>query len=200
MRFIPVVKKYSWNVSPEKASLIGTIGGAAVGGLTGGLAGKLVDKKLNKNKTDKGSWLNRNKGALTGAALGAIGGGFGGREIARKQWIKSNIGEFPRFKHEDTPKVEVVYPKSDLDLVEDNLQEHKSNFYDSYVNNRKALQEALDRIKENKSKTSVSNTVSNTTNSLLEKTTSKLNKPNSEKIVTSNTATLDQLMKDLKNL
>jgi len=46
----------------------------------------------------------------------------------------------------------------------------------------------------------VSNTVSNTTNSLLEKTTSKLNKPNSEKIVTSNTATLDQLMKDLKNL
>lgn len=200
MRFIPVVKKYSWNVSPEKASLIGTIGGAAVGGLTGGLAGKLVDKKLNKNKTDKGSWFNRNKGALTGAALGAIGGGFGGREIARKQWIKSNIGEFPRFKHEDTPKVEVVYPKSDLDLVEDNLQEHKSNFYDSYVNNRKALQEALDRIKENKSKTSVSNTVSNTTNSLLEKTTSKLNKPNSDKIVTSNTATLDQLMKDLKNL
>lgn len=196
MRFIPVVKKYSWNVSPEKASLIGTIGGVAIGGLTGGLAGKLVDKKLNKNKTDKGSWLNRNKGALTGAALGAIGGGFGGREIARRQWVKSNLGDFPGFKYDETPKVEVVYPKSDLDLAEDNLREHKSNFYDSYVNNRKDLQEALDRIKENKSKTSVSNT----TNSLLEKTTSKLNKPKAEKIVTPNTATLDQLMKDLKNL
>lgn len=152
MRFIPVVKKYSWNVSPEKASLIGTIGGAAIGGLTGGLAGKLVDKKLNKNKADKGSWLNRNKGALTGAALGAIGGGFGGREIARRQWIKSNLGEFGDFSGlEKDPDYVKFTTDPQFKEANDMLNNTKSQVANSIIERHddfhNKLNEALEKIK-----------------------------------------------------
>lgn len=152
MRFIPVVKKYSWNVSPEKASLIGTISGAAVGGLTGGLAGKLVDKKLNKNKANKGSWLNRNKGALTGAALGAIGGGFGGRELARRQWIKSNLGEFGDFSGLENDPDYVKFTtdpqfKEANDMLNSTKSQVASSIIDRHDDFHNKLNEAMSKIK-----------------------------------------------------
>lgn len=79
---------YSWNVSPTQADWIGSLGGAAVGGLAGGFTGSLADRGSKKD----GSWIDRHKGAVIGATLGAVGGGFGGREIARRHWIKSNLG------------------------------------------------------------------------------------------------------------
>lgn len=83
-----VTKMYSWNVSPTQADWIGSLSGAAVGGLAGGFAGSLADRGSKK----EGSWIDRNKGAVIGASLGAAGGGFGGRELARRHWIKSNLG------------------------------------------------------------------------------------------------------------
>lgn len=83
-----ITKMYSWNVSPTQADWIGSLGGAAVGGLAGGFAGSLADRGSKKD----GSWIDRHKGAVIGASLGAVGGGFGGRELARRHWIKSNLG------------------------------------------------------------------------------------------------------------
>lgn len=107
-----VTKMYSWNVSPTQADWIGSLGGAAVGGLAGGFAGSLADRGSKK----EGSWIDRHKGAVIGATLGAVGGGFGGREIARRHWIKSNLG----LSKSDIEKG-IVLPKDGKNPIVDNF-------------------------------------------------------------------------------
>lgn len=107
-----VTKMYSWNVSPTQADWIGSLGGAAVGGLAGGFAGSLADRGSKK----EGSWIDRNKGAVIGASLGAVGGGFGGRELARRHWIKSNLG----LSKYDIEKG-IVLPKNEKNPIVENF-------------------------------------------------------------------------------
>lgn len=107
-----VTKMYSWNVSPTQADWIGSLGGAAVGGLAGGFAGSLADRGSKK----EGSWIDRHKGAVIGASLGAVGGGFGGKELARRHWIKSNLG----LSKSDIKKG-IVLPKDDKNPIVENF-------------------------------------------------------------------------------
>lgn len=107
-----VTKMYSWNVSPTQADWIGSLGGAAVGGLAGGFAGSLADRGSKK----EGSWIDRHKRAVIGASLGAVGGGFGGRELARRHWIKSNLG----LSKSDIEKG-IVLPKDEKNPIVENF-------------------------------------------------------------------------------